>query len=125
MLQIYSIQISLAQKLGLTEDSRYLDTTVKSGDKTFAPTWEMVMGHKQGKISDEEYVQKYYDMMRDSYQENRHRWDETLSMEEVILACYCRPDSFCHRYLLKEMLVKCGAKYVQEIRSLNNIDSDT
>lgn len=24
------------------------DITVKSGDKTFAPTWEMVMGYKKG-----------------------------------------------------------------------------
>ena len=28
-----------------------LDVTVKSGDQTFAPTWEMVMGYKNGTIS--------------------------------------------------------------------------
>ena len=121
MLHIYTIQISLAQRLRLTEDPRYLDTTVKSGDKTFAPTWKMVMGYKQRRISNEEYKQGYYDMMRESYRKNRQRWDEILSIEEVILACYCRADSFCHRYLLKDMLVKCGAEYRVEIRSTDDI----
>lgn len=120
MLKIYTIQIPVAQRLGLAKDPRYLDTTVKSGDKTFAPTWEMVMGVKHGRITDEVYTQEYYDMMRASYRNNRQRWDEILSMEEVILACYCRQDSFCHRYLLKDMLVKCSAEYVREIRSLED-----
>jgi len=114
MLKIYTIQISVAKKLNLTEDPRYLDITVKSGDKTFVPTWKMVMGYKAGKISEEEYADLYYRLMRESYRKNRKRWDEILSLDEIILACYCRPGSFCHRYLLKDMLMKCGAKSVNE-----------
>jgi uncharacterized protein YeaO (DUF488 family) len=124
MVSIYTIQISVAKKLNLAEDERYLDVTVKSGDKTFVPTWKMVMGHKQRRITNEEYLDEYYEMMRDSYQNNRQRWDEILSMEEIILACYCRTDSFCHRYLLKDMLVECGAEYVREIRSLDDIKGE-
>ena len=116
MVRIYTVQISVAKKLGLIEDPRYLDTTVKSGDEVFAPTWKMVMGVKQSRITEEEYTWQYCEMMRESYQHNRQRWDEVLSMEEVILACYCRADLFCHRYLLKDMLVKCGAEYVREVR---------
>ena len=116
MVRIHTVQISVAQQLGLVEDPRYLDTTVKSGDPVFAPTWEIVMASQQGKMSDEEYTIEYYDMMRRSYRDNRSRWDEVLGMEEVFLACYCRADSFCHRYLLKDILVKCGAEYVGEIR---------
>ena len=48
MLRIYTIQISVARTLNLFEDPRFLDTTVKSGDKTFAPTWKMVMSYKEG-----------------------------------------------------------------------------
>jgi uncharacterized protein YeaO (DUF488 family) len=121
MLRIYTIQISAAHCLGLTQDPRYLDTTVKSGDKVFAPTWEMVMGVKQGRMSEEDYTRQYYTMMRESYRQSRQRWDEVLDMEEVILACYCRPDTFCHRYLLKDMLVKCGAEYAGEVRRKENI----
>lgn len=122
MLWIYTIQISVAKRLELDRDPRYLDITVKSGDKTFAPTWEMVMGVKRSRMTEEDYTQEYYAMMRESYRNNRQRWDEVLNMEEVILACYCWPDSFCHRYLLKDMLVKCGAEYRGEVQNLENID---
>ena len=75
---------------------------------------------KEGKMSDEEYTREYYEMMRRSYRENRRRWDEVLDMEEVVLACYCPVDSFCHRYLLRDMLVKCGAEYAGEITERGN-----
>lgn len=120
---LYTIQIPVAKKLGLGKDSRYLDITVKSGDKAFAPTWKIVMSSKQGRITDEEYTRQYTELMRQSYKVNRQRWDEVLNLDEVILACYCKADSFCHRYLLKDMLVKCGAEYVGEIRTLDNICS--
>jgi uncharacterized protein YeaO (DUF488 family) len=118
MLQIYTIQIAVAERLGLTQNHSYLDITVKSGERAFAPTWTMVMGVKQGRISEDEYIREYYALMRESYRQNRQRWDEILRMDAVILACYCRADTFCHRYLLKDMLVKCGAEYIGEITSL-------
>ena len=121
IMLLYTIQIPVAKKLGLDKDSRYLDITVKSGDKAFAPNWTMVMGSKQCKISDDEYTRQYTELMRQSYTQNRQRWDEVLNLDEVILACYCKADSFCHRYLLKDMLVKCGTEYVGEIRSLNDL----
>ncbi len=121
MTKIYTVQISVAHSLSLTTDLRYLDTTVKSGDKTFAPTWEMVMGHKKDQISDEQYTREYYTMMRGSYRRNLCRWDEVLLMDEVILGCYCRADEFCHRYLLAEMLVKCGGTYESEIQNLDDL----
>jgi len=117
MLKIYTIQVSVARSLKLTKDPRYLDITVKSGDEAFAPTWKMVMGSREGSISQEEYTRQYYDLMRQSYRQNRERWDEVLAADEVILACYCRAGSFCHRYLLKDMLMKRGAAYVREIET--------
>ena len=47
MVEVYTIQISEAHRLGLTSRCDYLDTTIKSGDSTFAPTWDMVMAHKE------------------------------------------------------------------------------
>jgi len=118
---LYTIQIPIAKSLGLDRDSRYLDITVKSGDKAFAPTWKMVMGSKQDRITDEEYASQYTELMRQSYKTNTQRWNEVLNLDEVILACYCKADSFCHRYLLKDILVKCGAEYVGEIKKLDDI----
>ncbi len=122
MLRIYTIQISVARTLKLFEDPRFLDATVKSGDKTFAPTWKMVMSHKEGELGPDAYTEQYYEMMLKSYREKRGRWDELLAMNEVILACYCGEGSFCHRYLLKDILVKLGAEYVREIRSDAPVD---
>ena len=124
MLKIYTIQIAVAKRLELIKDPRCLDITVKSGDKAFAPTWKMVMGSKEGRITQEEYTRQYYDLMRKSYRQNRERWDEILAADEVILACYCRADSFCHRYLLKDMLMKSGAVYVREIEARRDISVD-
>ena len=91
-----------------------LDITVKSGNKAFAPTWDMVMGHKRGTVSDAEYVERYYALMRRSYREHRAAWDELLSQDEATLLCYCAKGKFCHRTLLAEILVKLGATYEGE-----------
>lgn len=92
-----------------------LDTTVKTSDKIFAPTWDMVMRHKNGSISDEEYTKKYYNLMRQSYIKHKNKWDELLSKEKVTLVCFCKAGKFCHRLILKDMLVKLGAEYRGEV----------
>jgi uncharacterized protein YeaO (DUF488 family) len=88
-----------------------LDITVKSGDKTFAPTWDMVMGLKRGVISEAQYRQQYLELMRASYRRHRKRWDVVLAMKECTLVCYCKSGEFCHRLILAEILVKLGAEY--------------
>ncbi len=91
-----------------------LDITVKGKDligKVFAPTWKMVMGSKEGKISWDEYKDMYKDLMRQSYREHRDAWDEVLSREEVTFVCFCKADNPCHRYLLAEYFSVLGADY--------------
>ena len=85
-----------------------LDITVKSGDKVFVPTWDMVKYLKAGRLSWESYEEMYHHRMRNSYRDNRARWNEVLSMGEVVLVCYCETDEHCHRRLLAEYLAKCG-----------------
>ena len=120
-MRIYTIQMATAKHLALFSDDRFLDVTVKSGDRTFAPTWKMVMGSKEGKLSAPHYADMYLQLMRDSYRKNRKRWREILEREAVILACYCPAGSFCHRYLLKDMMVKCGGEYAGEIREIEDL----
>lgn len=85
-----------------------LDITVKSGDQVFAPTWDIVMGLKHGDITWEQYVEKYYELMRNSYLHNREHWMEILNKDEVTFLCYCTDPSKCHRTLLSEMFIKVG-----------------
>ena len=109
MTNIYTVQISVANQLGLTQNDSYLDITVRSGNKAFAPTWDIVMAHKAGRITDKQYILQYYQMMRHSYRASRKDWDTVLAMDEVILACYCHASKFCHRHVLAQMFVRCGA----------------
>jgi uncharacterized protein YeaO (DUF488 family) len=85
-----------------------LDISVKSGDKVFAPTWDMVMGYKNGKLTVKQYTDMYYDLMRKSWRENRERWMQILNADTVVLCCYCAAGEFCHRHLLADMFVKSG-----------------
>jgi len=108
MLKIYTSQYRYSGK-------NRLDITVKSGNKIFAPTWNIVSKFKKGLMTKEEYTKEYYNLMRKSYKENRNRWDELLNQDEVVLVCFCRAENFCHRYILAEILVKLGAEYKGEI----------
>lgn len=86
-------------------DVPYLDVTVKSGDKVFAPTWDILMAYKDTK-DEEVYTKAYLELMRRSFKENRDRWLEVLNMEKVAIACYCHRGKFCHRYLLVDVFEK-------------------
>lgn len=116
-MKLYTIQMSQwrkAQALGIP----FLDTTVKSGDPTFAPSWEIVTAYKQGRslhpgLSPEEsYTINYKELMRQSLRQNRSRWLEVIQMDQVAIACYCgyydqsQPAHirFCHRHILCELL---------------------
>jgi len=90
------------------------DITVKSGFLFLAPTWNMVLDYKNGKINEEEYTKLYYDKMRQSYKSHRAGWDWLLNKDIVTLVCFCKPGDFCHRLLLAEMLIKLGATYLGE-----------
>lgn len=109
MLKVYTAQYNY-------QGEGRLDITVKTGDKTFAPTWEMVMKSKQGKLTEQEYTYMYYSLMRHSYVTNRRRWDELLSEDRVVLVCFCRKGNFCHRVLLADILIRLGANYCGEIK---------
>ena len=115
-LRIYTAHISVAKK---HLDRNILDITMKSSNdkgKPFMPTRDLVYQYKYKGMTNNEYEQHYWAMMRDSYINNREAWDELLGMDEVILLCYCRAGEFCHRLCLTEILVKgWGAIYMGEL----------
>lgn len=103
-----------------------LDITAKTGARsrlglvvgsTFAPTWDLVMGYKQGRVTQEEYIARYTELMRESYRRYRSQWEELLARDRVVLVCYCPEGNFCHRQVLAELLVKCGATHGGEIKA--------
>jgi uncharacterized protein YeaO (DUF488 family) len=108
MLKVYTSQYSY-------KGADRLDITVKSGQSCFAPTWEIVMNYKSGMITEEQYASAYLSKMRLSYQDNRIIWDKLLQKDRIVLVCFCKAKSFCHRLLLADILVKLGAEYKGEI----------
>lgn len=92
------------------EGPNRLDITAKSGDRVFSPTWDMVKYFKAERLSWESYEAMYHHRMRNSYKENRARWNEVLAMDEVVLVCHCKTDKYCHRRLLAKYLGKCAER---------------
>ncbi len=98
-----------------------LDTTVKSGrglGTLLAPTWELVGGIKHHEtqgidprwvkyspITQEQYIQGYYELLRARYQPNEEGFLAILRLDRVV-CCYCQAGVFCHRYLAVDILEK-------------------
>lgn len=123
MYALYTIQMS-KRKAFLKEflDGIFLDSTVKTGIGRYAPTWPMVLGHKDGTVSDEEYTLLYREMMLRSWIYDRTAFVSPVKQAydsgiPLAVACYCKPGKFCHRHLLVEYLVK-GAAAVHGIHPL-------
>ena len=109
MLKVYTAQVGKYHKLD------GLDVTVQAGELAFAPSWDLVWSWKKRKVSQKEYTEQYTALMRKSYIDNRYIWDDILSVDRIVLLCYCLKNSFCHRYILASILVKLGAEYMGEI----------
>jgi hypothetical protein len=102
-MQLWTIQMCnwrVAESKGI----ELLDTTVKGNPGPLSPTWELVLLHKNGSISDEVYTELYLDMLRNSYRVNRSYWLDVCSKDRLAIACFCKCDKFCHRYILKDVL---------------------
>jgi uncharacterized protein YeaO (DUF488 family) len=100
-----------------------LDITAKGKDHfgiAFAPTWDMVMGYKQGRISEAEYERRYLELLRESWNKRPDAWQNLLGRMEVTLVCFCRSGDFCHRVLLAKLLERhFGFSYRGERGSRN------
>ena len=114
MLRVYTAQI------GKYHGADALDITIKSAPpegRPFAPDrWDMVLGAKRGRLSQDAYHAYYLDLMRGSYRQHREEWADLLARDEVTLLCYCTPTvPFCHRHILaREILPALGARYSGE-----------
>src|SRR2546422_6551753 len=95
MLRVYTGQI------GKYHGADALDIRIKSAPpegRPFAPDrWDMVLGAKRGRVSQDAYRAYYLDLMRESYRQHGRRGPR----DEVTLLCYCpSPMPFCHRRIL-------------------------
>lgn len=102
-MKIYTFQLGKLENLIFT-DIPFYDTTVKSGLWALAPTWEIVMGVKSGKITPEQYEAEYMAMLEWRYFTYPEFFDWLLSHDQIAFGCYCVAGVFCHRHLITKFL---------------------
>ncbi len=87
-----------------------VDITIKSGNKSFSPTWDMVKRFKSGELNEEDFTSLYKKLMEESIHNNHMDWLGLIQKQEATIACYCREEWFCHRYLLAEIIKEFAEK---------------
>ncbi|AEH03597.1 hypothetical protein AVT69_gp172 [Pseudomonas phage PhiPA3] len=102
-MQVYTYQIAKWRAVR-AKRIPMLDTTVKSGEGMLAPTWNMVMGHKAGTVSDQEYEELYFQLLGDRYHAYPEYFEWLLAHDRLALGCYCKAGNFCHRLLIVKFL---------------------
>lgn len=110
MLEIYTTQISQWREVKRLE-IELIDITAKTGNKSFSPDFNIVMQYKKGDIDEKTYTDLYTERMRYSYLNTRDDWFKLTHGSRIALGCYCKPNTFCHRYLFKDMLIKFCNKF--------------
>lgn len=111
-MRVFTIQMG-SHRLAKEQRIILIDTTVKSGDKAFAPTWDMVNLVKDNTVDGVTSVDAlatyeclYRDLMRQSQLDNPKQWFGLFHQGSIALACYCKAGNFCHRLLLVDILTE-------------------
>jgi hypothetical protein len=82
-----------------------VDVTVKSAKgyaRAFSPTWPMVMGYKNGTLTEAQYTEQYLKIL-DAVSVEAWRWLYAQAVNgEVVLLCFCRDGQFCHTRLITQ-----------------------
>lgn len=87
----------------------YQDTTVKGGMSIWAPTWDMVSRVKDyikgiGDYSEADYTRDYKALIRKRFEANPQPFRDFCRLDRVAIMCYCPAGSFCHRYIMVDIL---------------------
>lgn len=77
-----------------------------------APTWDMVMGSKSGKISKKEYTIQYLKLLEDRKLDPKQVAQELG--DGAIMLCYEAPQDFCHRQIVSYWMNQNGIS-VEEV----------
>ncbi len=97
-------------RIGEKIDGKIIDISVKhSPNHVLAPTWDLVMGFKKGRVTWVDYESRYLALLRDRYKDRKAEFDELVQMsieQDIVLICFCTDEATCHRRLAKVVLDK-------------------
>ena len=74
-MQCYTYQIGKIESIEGVEDITIINASVKSGHRWLAPTWGLLMAYKRKEITEEEYTQKFQELMRYRYRRYRNLFE--------------------------------------------------
>jgi hypothetical protein len=100
-----------------------IDTTVKSAQelwRAFAPRWEMVIGYKNGHVSEANYTEQYEEILE---RVPANVWDRLADGETQTLLCYCRDGWFCHTHLIIAYAIEHWPELFRDGRAPGHIPS--
>jgi hypothetical protein len=117
-MKIYTIQSSRRKKAGMPVED--ISTRPENGPMRKAiPDWEMLSAYMHGKMTEEEYHDKYLailDENKEALIEHFREIENLPGYNRFAISCNCNPGHFCQRKLMAEWIQKnLGWEYGGEI----------
>lgn len=112
----------------LRPETNLVNTTVRSGERNLAPTWNMVHLVKSNYANPEElaaaqadYTRTYRKLIHARFREDPEYFLQYLYGKEVTFMCYCKAGDFCHRHLLVKFIKVLARIYKVEVTYLGEL----
>lgn len=101
-IDIWTVQVALHRAVK-AKGIHFLDITVMSGVKAFAPEWWALRMYKAGDMPEEEYTALYKERMLQTQSRAPGQWGKLTDHPSVAFACYCKAGDYCHRHIFKHL----------------------
>lgn len=103
-MKVWTAQLRKRDEAKRRTGAPVYDVTYKTGDRRFAPEWNDVMAFKSGKLSWVHFTVRYNKKLDELFELCEHDVIRFCQQENIVLACYCKSKTQCHRYLLVRKL---------------------
>lgn len=89
----------------------YVNVTAKLATglaEMFAPSWDLVMSHKQGRLTNAGYTEGYHTLLESiPLGQILHFQEAQLAVSPTcVFTCFCPDGAWCHTHLLIDWLVE-------------------
>ena len=98
------------------ESNDRVDVSVNNGQFVFVPPRHLLFDYRFGYITEDQFKKAYFELLEESYVNQRYTWDTILNGDRIVLVCNCNAKGkACHRYFLINFLKKLGVVYKGEL----------
>lgn len=91
----------------------------------FAPTWDMIMGLKEGKIDHQQYTKMYFDLLINlRLDSNKIVGWLNSTPDPTFFLCYETPRDFCHRHLFSQWIQHRTGWWIPEWKNEKELEQE-